>query len=243
MVEPSRVCWGCGKEPPADVTFRRCQRCAELRLPSSYFCGEECMRANWPRHKEYHKEQELKDEKRLADACRQLAGVAWRHTSSQLRFSRDSLKSTPSRDRARPDVRSSMASSLVSVDEANTPPTAAVAEAESTNVPLLRESMVATPLRQSANDELRSIKILVKDVKEALGLTTPISHTVDFLHSAADLLKVPTEGKSIYALALAVSTAVYGDLTGESQPFQTPDAAVRGLRQALLQRSVQTEGH
>ena len=57
MAEQSRVCWGCGKEPPDGVKFQRCMRCAEAKLPSSYFCGEECMLANWPRHKAWHKEQ------------------------------------------------------------------------------------------------------------------------------------------------------------------------------------------
>ena len=56
MAEQSRACWGCGKEPPDGVKFQRCMRCAEAKLPSSYFCGEACMLANWPRHKAWHKE-------------------------------------------------------------------------------------------------------------------------------------------------------------------------------------------
>ena len=57
MAEQSRACWGCGKEPPDGVKFQRCMRCAEAKLPSSYFCGEECMLANWPRHKAWHMQQ------------------------------------------------------------------------------------------------------------------------------------------------------------------------------------------
>ena len=57
MAEPPRSCWGCGKEPPVGIKFQRCMRCAEQKLPSSYFCGEACMLANWPRHKAWHKEQ------------------------------------------------------------------------------------------------------------------------------------------------------------------------------------------
>jgi len=57
MAEQSLLCWGCGKEPPEGVKFQRCERCAEQKLPSSYFCGEACMLANWPRHKAWHKEQ------------------------------------------------------------------------------------------------------------------------------------------------------------------------------------------
>ena len=57
MAEQSRVCWGCGKEPSDGIKFQRCVHCAERKLPSSYFCGEECMLANWPRHKKWHKQQ------------------------------------------------------------------------------------------------------------------------------------------------------------------------------------------
>ena len=57
MAEQSLLCWGCGKEPPDGVKFQRCMRCAEAKLPSSYFCGEACMLLNWPRHKAWHKEQ------------------------------------------------------------------------------------------------------------------------------------------------------------------------------------------
>jgi len=57
MAEQSRACWGCGKEPAEGVKFQRCMRCAEAKLPSSYFCGEACMLANWPRHKAWHMEQ------------------------------------------------------------------------------------------------------------------------------------------------------------------------------------------
>ena len=32
-------------------------RCAELNLPSTYYCGDECAQAHWPKHKVYHKEQ------------------------------------------------------------------------------------------------------------------------------------------------------------------------------------------
>ena len=32
-------------------------RCADLNLPSTYYCGDECAQAHWPKHKVYHKEQ------------------------------------------------------------------------------------------------------------------------------------------------------------------------------------------
>jgi len=29
--------------------------CVARNLPSTYYCGEECMNAHWPKHKEFHK--------------------------------------------------------------------------------------------------------------------------------------------------------------------------------------------
>jgi len=38
-------------------TWGRCTICVERNLPSTYYCGEECMNAHWPKHKLYHKAQ------------------------------------------------------------------------------------------------------------------------------------------------------------------------------------------
>jgi len=58
MAEPSLLCVSCARPPPPHRrTWGRCVRCAELNLPSTYYCGEECMNAHWPKHKEYHKVQ------------------------------------------------------------------------------------------------------------------------------------------------------------------------------------------
>ena len=59
MAEPSLLCVSCARPPPPHRrTWGRCVRCAELNLPSTYYCGEECMNAHWQNgHKEYHKEQ------------------------------------------------------------------------------------------------------------------------------------------------------------------------------------------
>tara|TARA_B110001452_G_scaffold257290_1_gene251351 strand:- start:323 stop:1432 length:1110 start_codon:yes stop_codon:yes gene_type:complete len=58
MANPLLACFGCGAQPPVGRrTWQRCERCAELNLPSTYFCGKECMTASWPRHKQYHKLQ------------------------------------------------------------------------------------------------------------------------------------------------------------------------------------------
>jgi len=51
-------------------------RCAELNLPSNYYCGEECMNAHWPKHKEYHKAQ-----KERAEQCN-LVGTVLEHGRS-----------------------------------------------------------------------------------------------------------------------------------------------------------------
>jgi len=67
IAEQSRVCWGCGKEPPPGIKFQRCMRCAELKLPSTHFCGEACMLANWPRHKKHHKQQKVIADVRMTE--------------------------------------------------------------------------------------------------------------------------------------------------------------------------------
>ena len=59
MAEPSLLCVNCARPPPPHRrTWGRCVRCAELNLPSTYYCGEACMNAHWLNgHKEYHKVQ------------------------------------------------------------------------------------------------------------------------------------------------------------------------------------------
>ena len=59
MAEPSLLCVNCVSPPPPHRrTWGRCTVCVERNLPSTYYCGEECMNAHWQNgHKEYHKEQ------------------------------------------------------------------------------------------------------------------------------------------------------------------------------------------
>ena len=58
MAEQSLLCVNCGAAPPPHRrTWSRCTVCIERNLPSTYYCGEECMNAHWPKHKVYHKEQ------------------------------------------------------------------------------------------------------------------------------------------------------------------------------------------
>ena len=62
MAEQSLLCVNCAAAPPAHRrTWNRCTICVERNLPSTYYCGEECMLAHWPVHKEYHKEQKRKE--------------------------------------------------------------------------------------------------------------------------------------------------------------------------------------
>jgi len=62
MVEPSLLCVSCARPPPPHRrTWGRCTVCAERNLPSTYYCGEECMNAHWHNgHKEFHKAQKEK---------------------------------------------------------------------------------------------------------------------------------------------------------------------------------------
>ena len=58
MAEPSLLCVNCARPPPPHRrTWSRCTVCIERNLPSTYYCGEECMNAHWPKHKVYHKAQ------------------------------------------------------------------------------------------------------------------------------------------------------------------------------------------
>ena len=65
MAEVSLLCVNCASPPPPHRrTWGRCTVCVERNLPSTYYCGEECMNAHWPKHKVYHKEQKLRKEER-----------------------------------------------------------------------------------------------------------------------------------------------------------------------------------
>jgi len=58
MAEPSLLCVNCAQPPPPHRrTWGRCTVCIERNLPSTYYCGEECMNAHWPKHKVWHKAQ------------------------------------------------------------------------------------------------------------------------------------------------------------------------------------------
>ena len=66
---PSLLCVNCARPPPPHRrTWNRCVRCAELNLPSTYYCGPECMKAHWPKHKVYHKAQTERD-REVRDSC------------------------------------------------------------------------------------------------------------------------------------------------------------------------------
>ena len=58
MAEPSLLCVNCARAPPPHrCTWDRCTVCVARNLPSTYYCGEECMNAHWPKHKVWHKVQ------------------------------------------------------------------------------------------------------------------------------------------------------------------------------------------
>jgi len=59
MAEPSLLCVNCARPPPPHRrTWGRCTVCVARNLPSTYYCGEECMNTHWQNgHQQYHKEQ------------------------------------------------------------------------------------------------------------------------------------------------------------------------------------------
>ena len=65
MAEPSLLCVNCAEPPPAHRrTWDRCVRCAQLKLPATFYCGPACMEAHWPKHRAYHKQQKERAEER-----------------------------------------------------------------------------------------------------------------------------------------------------------------------------------
>ena len=60
-------CWGCGKKAPADgPRFLSCGLCKARKLIKCNFCSDACFKEHWPRHEEWHAEQE-EVEKRMRE--------------------------------------------------------------------------------------------------------------------------------------------------------------------------------
>ena len=73
MAEQSLLCVNCASAPPPHRrTWNRCTICIDCSLPATYYCGEECMLAHWPKHKVYHKEQKMRAEQIREDAFSEL---------------------------------------------------------------------------------------------------------------------------------------------------------------------------
>jgi len=54
----SLLCVSCGLAPPVHRrTWGSCKLCARRNLPATYYCGDACMEAHWPKHRVWHKEQ------------------------------------------------------------------------------------------------------------------------------------------------------------------------------------------
>ena len=54
VTDPSLACLSCGKAPEGGRLWSRCKGCIKFNLPTTYYCGEACMMAHWPQHKEKH---------------------------------------------------------------------------------------------------------------------------------------------------------------------------------------------
>jgi hypothetical protein len=55
---------GCGK-PAA----QKCPRCDELKLPTSYFCSQECFKKSWGEHNQVHKGSSFLYRASFCDCC------------------------------------------------------------------------------------------------------------------------------------------------------------------------------
>ena len=66
-------CSGCGTVPQdGGAQLQVCSLCRSEGLPPCFFCSEQCLRAAWPHHKEWHREQE-----RLHGLALQVAARHW----------------------------------------------------------------------------------------------------------------------------------------------------------------------
>ena len=49
-------CWACNSKESNTVKMLRCSKCFELKFATpAYYCGTECQRNDWPRHKVFHR--------------------------------------------------------------------------------------------------------------------------------------------------------------------------------------------
>ena len=66
-------CSGCGAIPQqGGAQLQACSLCRSEGLPPCFFCSEQCLRAAWPHHREWHREQE-----RLHGLALQVAARHW----------------------------------------------------------------------------------------------------------------------------------------------------------------------
>lgn len=57
------VCWGCGVRASDDATFKACAKCVQQGIhPPCLFCSATCMKTTWPRHKQWHVEEQRRRE-------------------------------------------------------------------------------------------------------------------------------------------------------------------------------------
>lgn len=61
--KPTIKCWGCGKEEDSSTekVFMCCPRCIKANVLAANFCSQECFRASWPRHKQWHADHEKQE--------------------------------------------------------------------------------------------------------------------------------------------------------------------------------------
>ena len=66
MADPPLLCVNCGAAPPAHRRrWDSCKLCVRRNLPATYYCGEACMEAHWPKHRAWHKAQKERARERL----------------------------------------------------------------------------------------------------------------------------------------------------------------------------------
>jgi len=87
MAAQSLLCVSCGLAPPPHRRkWGSCKLCAKRNLPATYYCGEACMEAHWPVHRQWHKKAEEQTKRQLTGDIPQmdrLAAESWARSAER----------------------------------------------------------------------------------------------------------------------------------------------------------------
>jgi len=216
MSEPaSLLCVNCARPPPAHRrTWGRCTVCVARNLPSTYYCGEECMNAHWQNgHKEYHKAQKQR-EKELSE------GTGPEHDRSVL----EAYKRKAERTGNEYDKRCAAAVALMAEDDLN-----AAAKAwrkminEWPHLPEPYHNLAFVMQRSGRNMEAAQMYLKAMGLEEdgTVGWAKAVASAFDLLMTRdCDEMPKPEwwNDEALKALSARLAALVPGAMPGAHQP-------------------------